>query len=447
MKRLVRPLKSAIGKRLDGESKILIKNSTWVFVANLNGAACDFIRSVILGRGLGVENFGTYMLVVSLVITIKEFFNLNLGTAFVKFGTEYKAANDTEKLIALLKLNMLLAALTAVIAIIFIAGVNRFAYDVFISQPGLNLYIQLYAVAACASFFDFISVSFLKLYFKFRLNSVVKIILDLSDVAIIGTTLYLFPGNLPILIIAASGALFWKTVMYNGVALWEMRDVIREGLHAKMGILRDDWRRLRGFVISNSAARTLHTLIFNGDVVFLGVLAGPVQVGYYAVAKKLAFAVLRLTDPLSISIYPQLANLVSTRNHRSARTMLGKITRLLLAPIGALLVLAFVLGGWLITRIYGAEYGSATIPFLILMVASSLSALFFWTTPIIISLGRTDYRMKIYFAGLIVGVTVGGLLGTPYGATGIALALCAVVVIIHAAFSRAAWKELRSESA
>src|SRR3989344_7733229 len=170
MKRLIRPLKAAIGKRLDGESKTLIKNSSWVFIASLNSAVCDFIRSIILGRGLGVENFGVYILIITLVHTIQEFFNLNLGTALIKFGAEYKSSNNIEKLVALLKASFALAGATAIISVLFIAAVNQFAYEVFISQPGLHLYIQVYAIAASLSFFDYISISFLKLYFKFRLN-------------------------------------------------------------------------------------------------------------------------------------------------------------------------------------------------------------------------------------------------------------------------------------
>lgn len=443
MNRLFRSLRSAVGKRLDGESKILIRNSTWVFIANLNAAACDFSRSIVLGRGLGVENFGMYMLVTSLVMTIKEFFNLNLGTAFIKFGAEYKSADDTKKLVALLKLSMILAAVSAVISILLIAAVNNFAYDVFISQPGLQLYIQFYAVAACLSFFDFISISLLKLYFKFRLNSLVKIVLDILDLAVIGATVYLFPGQLTVLIIAAAGTLFMKTAIYNGVALWEMRDIILPHMNVRLASIRNDWRRLGNFVISNSASRTLHTLIFTGDILLLGALAGPAQVGYYAVAKKLAFAILRVTDPLSISIYPQLANLISIHNYRGAYQMLGKITRMLVAPIGLLLVIAFFISGWLITRIYGVDYQSATLPFMILLIASSLSALFFWSTPIILSLGRINLRLKTHVVALSVGLLTGFLLGPSYGATGVAIALCLAVIILHSVFVRATIRELR----
>jgi O-antigen/teichoic acid export membrane protein len=62
MKRLIRALRTAIGKMRDGESNILTRNSPWIFVANLNSSGRDFIGLIILGGGLDVENSGIYIL-------------------------------------------------------------------------------------------------------------------------------------------------------------------------------------------------------------------------------------------------------------------------------------------------------------------------------------------------------------------------------------------------
>ena len=443
MKRLIRPLKAAIGKRLDGESKTLIKNSSWVFIASLNSAVCDFIRSIILGRGLGVENFGVYILIITLVHTIQEFFNLNLGTALIKFGAEYKSSNNIEKLVALLKASFALAGATAIISVLFIAAVNQFAYEVFISQPGLHLYIQVYAIAASLSFFDYISISFLKLYFKFRLNSLVKILLDVLELGIIGTAVYLFPGRLSKVIVAAICALLVKGLIYNGVALWELRDVILPNLGARIASLRVDWRRIQAFVINNSASRTIHTLIFSGDVLLLGALAGPVQVGYYAIAKKLAFAILRITDPLSNSIYPQLATLVAEKRYADVTVMLKKVTSLLACLIVPIFTIALVLGEWIMTFIYGNEYRPAAISFVILLAAAGISAIFFWSTSLIFSLGRVDVRLKAYLLSLLVGGTLAYLLTPVYGATGLAVSLLVAVAIQLLMFLSVSVRSLR----
>jgi|SRR3989344_981591 len=420
--------------RVDAESKALFKNSSWFFLANANAAVCDFLRSVILGRGLGVEGFGIYILIITLVHTIQEFFNLNLGTAFIKFGAEYKSSNNISKLGALLKGCFILAGITALASITFIVLASFFAYDIFISKPGLRGYIQVYAIAASISFFDYLSVSLLKLYFKFRLNSVIKICLDLTELAVTATVVYLFPGNLPVLFTAVVGTLVLKGIVYNGAALWEMRDVIIRHLRAGLSEINEDRSRITGFVVNNSASRTLHTLIFSGDILLLGALAGPVEAGYYAIAKKLAFAVLRLTDPMTHSIYPQLATLVAQRSYSSVKVMLKKVSSMFALVIAAIFVLVLGMNEWIMTFIYGEEYLPASTTLTILVAASGVSAVFFWSTSLIFSLGRVDVRLKAYLLALILGGSIAWLLIPSYGATGLAIAMLLAVMIVQGIF-------------
>jgi O-antigen/teichoic acid export membrane protein len=420
--------------RFDAESKALFKNSTWFFLANANSAVCDFLRSVILGRGLGVEGFGIYILIITLVHTIQEFFNLNLGTAFIKFGAEYKSSNNISRLGALLKGCFILAGVTALASITFIILVSYFAYDLFISEPGLRTYIQVYAIAASLSFFDYLSVSLLKLYFKFRLNSVIKICLDLTELAVVATVVYLFPGDLPALFTAVVGILVIKGIVYNGAALWEMRDVIISHLRVKISEIGDDKRRISGFVVNNSVSRTLHTLIFSGDILLLGALAGPAEAGYYAIAKKLAFAVLRLTDPMTHSIYPQLATLVAQHSYANIKIMLKKVSTIFLLVIATIFFLVLGMNEWIMTSIYGEEFLPASTALVILVAASGVSAVFFWSTSLIFSLGRVDVRLKAYLLALVLGGSVAWFLIPAYGATGLAIAMLLAVTIMQSIF-------------
>lgn len=443
MKRLFRPLKAAIGRKLDSESKTLIKNSSWIFMANLNSAGCDFIRSIILGRGLGVENFGIYIIIITLVLTIQEFFNLNLGTALIKFGAEYRSSNDNNKLVTLLKTSFILAGITALLSILFIAGVSHFAYDTFVSQPGLQVYVLIFAMAASVSFFDYLSISLLKLYFKFRLNSIVKIVLDLIELSIVGLAVLFFPGNLPAIFTAVVAATLIKSIIYNGAALWELRHVIVAHVKTPLRSLAGEWRRIGSFVGQNSISRSLHTLIFSGDVLLLAALSGPVQAGYYAIAKKLAFAILRITDPLSNSIFPQLATLVAQKRYSEVSVMLRKVSGLLICLILPIFAVSLLFNKEILTLIYGDEYRPAALSFTILVAASGIGAVFFWSTSLIFSLGRVDVRLKAYLLALILGGTLAYLLTPVYGAAGLAIAMLVAVAALHTLFVYMSTRSLR----
>lgn len=436
-------VKEAVRRRFDVESRTLFRNSSWFFIANANGAVCDFLRSVVVARGLGAESLGIYILVTSLVRTIQEFCNLNVGSAVVKFGAEYKSANETTHLAALLKGVFYLSGLTALASIGVVGIVSVLSYDTFFSRPGLQPYLQLYAIAASLSFFDSVSVSLLNLYFRFRLNSVIKMLLDITELAILALAVWLRPGDLTVLLWAAVTALLFKGAVYNGAALWEMRELIVPNLRVGFDEIRADRRRIGAFLVNNSLSRTVHSMIFSGDVLLLGALAGPREVGYYSIAKKLAFAILRLTDPLQSAIFPQLATLVAQRNLASVTLMLKKISGALGAVIMAIFLVALAVSGWLLPAIYGPEFGPASTAFTILVAAAGIGASLFWSTSLIVSLGRVNARLRAYLAALFVSAPLAWFLVPTLGATGLAMAMLAAIVTMQSVLVTVCRLELR----
>lgn len=428
---------------LDAESRKLFRNSSWFFLTNANGAVCDFLRSVVLARGLGAESFGIFVLLTTLVRAIQEFFNLNVGTALVKFGAEYTAAERPDKVTSLLKACYLLAAITAAASVAFVVATSIFAYDTFVAQPGYRGAMQLYAVAASLSFFDYVSISLLNLHFRFRLNSAIKITLDLTELGILAVATWLNPGDLRFLIGAAAVALGVKAVVYNGGALWEMRSLVRPNLGVRLAGIRDDRRRIGAFLVNNSLSRTVHTMIFSGDVLLLGALAGPAQAGYYTIAKKLAFAVLRLTDPMAASLLPQLARLVAERSFTEVRIMLKRTTVAIAAIVVVIFLLALLFGERILTFLYGDDYRPAAAALLLLVAAAGIGAIVFWSTSLIISLGRVDARLRGYLAALILSGSVAWLLVPTSGATGLAVAMLTAIFVLQAVFVPVCLRALR----
>jgi O-antigen/teichoic acid export membrane protein len=184
-------------------------------------------------------------------------------------------------------------------------------------------------------------------------------------------------------------------------------------------------------------------MIFSGDVLLLGALTGPREVGYYSIAKKLAFAVLRLTDPLQMAIFPQLATLVAKRDLGSVSVMVKKISGMLGGLMAGLFVAAAALSSWLMTVIYGPEFREAGTAFAILVVAAGTGAALFWSTSLIVSLGRVDARLKAYLAALGLSAPLAWFLVPELGATGLAIGMLAAVVTMQAILVTACMTELR----
>lgn len=415
-------IKNLFKEKLDTELKLLIKNSSWVFLANFIVSLCMFLRSVILARILGVEIYGTFFLIIAFVFTIQEFFNLNIGTALIKFGAGYITEEKFEKFVALVKTCFLLTGLSAIISIAFVAIVCNFAYGIFIEKPGLELYVVLFAVGSSLSFFDYISASILRLFDKFRLNSLIVILMSFVDLVFVGLIAYLFPKQLSKLIFTMVCTKILRTILINGVAFWELRKELLLHMYAALSEIRSDWKNIRSFIINNSLSRTLKSLTSNGDVLILGVLSGSLQVGYYGVAKKLAFIILRVTDPMRDAIYPQIASLISRREVTKVKNLLIKITKISAIPLVLVFIFLLFFNNWVIISIYGADFQRASIPFLFLFIAASISSIFFWSLSTIFSLGKVKLRLVTNLVSLLIGICFVIILTPTYGAIGVAIA-------------------------
>ncbi|MBL0102480.1 MAG: oligosaccharide flippase family protein [Bacteroidetes bacterium] len=410
-------------KRLDGQSKLLIKNSGWVFFSNFFSTGLAFIRSVIIARGLGPGIFGTYAIVVSFVGLIQEFLNLNVGTAVIKFGAVYHTEKRNDKLLALVKSSLYISLIMALVSVIVIAILCTVSYSTFIEEPHLEWFIIWYAVAASITYVNSISRGLLRLYYKFRMSSLIQMIMDVIETGAIAIAVFFYPKDLNVFFVAIIITRFLNGFICNLLAYYELRHELNPYLSTPIRILEEEKKSIFGFIFGNSVGNSLKTVISQGDVLLLGILSNPAQVGFYSVAKKLAYSVLTLTDPLTQSIYPQLSKLIAERRFREIRKMLFKITGIAMLPGIAFLAVTYFLNKWIIVTVYGIDYAPASDAFYYFLIGAVLGAATFWTLPLVQSLGIVTVRIKIYVMTIFLGSLLAYLLVPAMQSAGLSLAL------------------------
>jgi len=423
-----------IKKNLDVESKQLLKNSSWVFFSNFNGIALNVLRSIVIARGLGAKTFGTYAIVVAFVGIIQEFLNLNLGTAIVKFGSVYRKEERTDKLGALIYQSLKISGIMILISVFVVSLFTFISYATFAHKAGLELYIILYAVAASTRYFNSISSGVLRLYYKFRLNSVIQMIMDFVETASIVTVVLLYPRNLDAFFITVIIAAFLNGVICNWMAYWELRHELQHHLKSKLDLIKEDIKSVKTFVIGNSLGNSLKSVMAQGDVLVLGALAGPAQVAFYSVAKKIGYAILALTDPLVQSIFPQFSKLLAEKKFPETKKMLKKITLMATYPCIAYVIITLSMKRWLFVTIFGKEFLGSAEPFFYLLLSAVFSAITFWSLPLIISLGMVKLRLQVYMIAIIAGLAIAYFTIPHMHASGAALALLCMNLIINFTF-------------
>lgn len=433
-----------LGKR-DAQLKLLLKNSSWVFAANAYFVASVFAQSVILGRSMGADLYGTYLLIVAFVETIQEFLNPNIDVALVKFVSEYKAHREEQKIVAFAKASYWMAGGFGLSGTILLAVLLAFPLEVWSGREDLKLYILAFAFSRGLLLLDNISMGLLRVHGRFRLNSIIRVILATLELLAVSVVAYMSPSKLTSLFAVLTVCNCLGTAVRNGAALLECRSVFKAAPNVGISLLKPYWPEIRGFVLSTSASRTIKVLVTRGELLLLGAVSSAQEVAFYAVAKKLAYSIWLFADPLLVAIYPQLASLVSERRFSEVKTMLMRASLMIGMPLLVIWLSVSAFHDGIIGTLYGNDYRKAGNCLVILFMAATISATLFWLGPLLLSMGKAVLRFQVDLLAFALGVIVGLLLAPPFGAVGMAIALLSVYLIGHSTFLYVSVRELRQD--
>ncbi len=406
-------LKQNVIKHLDRQLKILLKNSSWVFVANFVAVCALFLQSVLLARFLGPKIYGVYVLIEAILATIEQTLNLNVGTAIIRFVTEYKEKKDYARIISFLKLAILIIGLCSFGFLFTVIAIGNWS-DLFLFE-GKNyvFYIFLFALGRALGLFDAVNSSLLQIYDRFKINSIIRITLTIIDITIIALALFYSNGSLQVLLLAFFLSNLISAIIRNLAAYWELRDAIRRVENAPISLLKKQSREIRNFILHNSLSKTIKTIHVKVDVLILGTFVKPELVGIYAIAKKLSGLIVLIIDPLRSAIYPQIMTIVANKQFAELKEFIKSVSLKLGMVIVTGTIVVVLFGKEIINLLYGSEYQSAFIPMLILIIGINYNQLGFWTVPMILSLNLTGYRLKIDFINVLFGMTLAFVL-VPY---------------------------------
>ena len=430
--------------KFDRESLIFLKNSKWLLSSNLVNATLTFVKSILIARGLGVDMFGVYVILTTFVLLVQEFFDLQIGSAIIKFGAGYRAQQEKGALINLIHSSYILSMIMALSSIFAVPLILQLWHQPFIEIPGLVPYILLLAVCSGFGLLDRPCVAILQLHSRFKVNAMVNTGIAAADLIIVAFTLLIWPSSLTALLVAASIILIIKTFILNVSMFFELGREMTFFANFSLSQVILEIKRIWGFVIGTSGSNTLKKIINRGDVLLLATLSGATQVGFYAIAKKIASVIKIVTDPLALTIYPQLATLVAEKKLKQLNLMIRKVSGFIFVPCVFIILILLFFGEKIISLAYGFQYARAVHALLFVMLATSIEATLFWSISLLNSLNLVAVRFYIYLVSGIMGLCIALALTPPLGAVGMAITVLCVSAFIHGMFVFASTKKVRT---
>jgi len=397
------------------------KNTAWLFTGQMASRALRALIVIYAARLLGVASWGAFSYALGVATFLTVFSDIGIGALLTREGAKSPEMRSRYLATAIgTKLFLLTGIALLVIAF--------FPYLTKIEEAAAIMPILIFVFI-----FDTLrdlGSAFSRALEKMEVEAILQIFTNACIVAL---------GFLALTLQGTSYALALAYAAGSGLGLLGMFYALRR--HLK-GVFRNFSLRLVKEIIVAAWPFGLFGIMgivmLNTDVIMLGWLRTPEEVGYYAAAQKLVQLLYVIPTIVATAIFPTLTRLAKTHTEEAKRLLERNVARSFVAaiPIAAIGVL---LGPWIIKLSFGAAYEPATYVFQILMATVLIIFPSALVGNAVFAYGETRSFARFAFFAIVGNVAADALLIPYYGIEGAAIA----TVIIQLLTNGLIWHKMK----
>ena len=389
-----------------------------------------FITTPILTHQLGILRYGVWALIGSL-IPFLELLELGFANATIAFVSRHLELEDDEKVDATLNTSFLCLSVLGIIAfggvVVFaiflphiitsippsLVGQARFlllllAFDMAVSIP-----MDTFGGALCAlQRFDLLSYSLIAVVVSQAIGWIIVVEFHGGLIAL----------GVVSVVISLAGQVS-RLIIVRRLLPW---------FH--LSFRRFDRGLIRRFTSASgrySIVQVADAMIGLSDVLIVGAAAGVPAAAVYAIAQRLGFLPLRITQPRTFLSFSQAGQLAARENWSGLRESTDEVVRFVLyLSVPSAIALGF-LAGPTVEAWVGPLYREAASIIGLLCIAGVVQA---WALAVRQSLngaGRPTLSAVLYGTEAVLHIVLGIVLASRYGAIGMAEAALISVVLLE----------------
>jgi len=376
----------------------MVRNSGYLFSTTGVSAAASMLQGILAARLLGVPGFGTLGTITLFTSVINNFVSFRMGELVVKYVGYHSEHDDPRSAAATFKLAATFEIFASFIAFGLIVVLAPLGARFFAKDPGTAPMFVVYGLVVLANLIAESSTGLLQIFDRFRRLAGLGIVQSLATLALIAVA-YLTGGGLAGVLMAYLVGKAIGALAISSAALIEAnRRWGRGWWRTPISQLRSSWRELARFAVSTNISATISLVTKDSELLWVSLLRGPSEAGYYKLALALANLVQMPVDPLPQATYPELSRLAARDQWSNFRNMLRQGSRL--AGGYSLLAALFlaIFGSLIIGLVYTPQFLPAYPALVILLVGLVVANTFYWRRVALLALGRADYPAKVNLA-------------------------------------------------
>jgi O-antigen/teichoic acid export membrane protein len=165
------------------------------------------------------------------------------------------------------------------------------------------------------------------------------------------------------------------------------------------------------------------------DILMLGVLKGPEEVGIYNIAVQGSLLVSFALTAFNVVLVPNVARLYAQGEHKQLQRLLTNSAAITSVIAGATAVILVFSGQWLLEKVFGESFEEAYIPLCIMIFGQLVNALMGSVGYFLTMTGHEKETLRALGISTAINVALNAVLIPKYGITGAAAATACSITI------------------
>jgi O-antigen/teichoic acid export membrane protein len=406
--------------RLRDDEKIVLIGTLWTTLIRGMGMGIGYVSLVLLARWMGAEQFGIYAYVFAAITTLAILPLFGLSYASIPFIAEYEVNKDFDKLRGLL--------LFATGFVIIMSLIVSFVFSELVQQNIINLgaYKEGIIVGCMA-----LPVFSLLSYMGEVSRGLGRAIAAFAPLQVMVPLLFLLFAYLTYYYLndldSTRAIRLWFFAMLLFAAIHILYIWMIVGKRFPGGARSYDLERWLGTSAHFLLISVTIAVLFQMDVLILGIFLQPEFVGYYSAAARTALLVTVVLQAINTLGARQYATLYNRGKIDELQTLLRSLSRWIIWATACISIL-LVLGGSYVLSIFGSDYTQAYPSLIILTFGYACSVVFGPVTVLLQVTGYQKVTARVLTFAVIMGIILNTLLIPTYGMVGAASAMAVTAI-------------------
>lgn len=416
----------------------LAKNAGTALCGTTGAAFLDYLSLALTIRCLGVLDYGFFVLAQQYMIIIDNLANFQSWSAVIKFGSDALVANDEKRLLATIKSGYLVDIGTAVLGTILAIALVPLVGHLLGWSSELEFAALVFSLTI-VSHIEGSSVGVLRLFDKFKWTAYQAVGSSLFKLGLL--CVYVFALHAPggylgfaCAYVAADVVKHTSLLLISLVYVRKRFGLVRV-LTAPLNYVDKGFFK---FCLWSNLGTSVDVPVKYLDV-YIVELVSVEMVGIYKAYRQILQLFVTLTNPISVALMPQVAELVSRGEERRGYHVVCKIRNLAFMVLLPFFILAALFGSPVLNFLLGPGFGDNIHLFLALFALSIISISYVGLHPFFLALGKAredsliSLVSNVFYLGLVfVLISLIGVWAVVV-ATAIqyAITIVAKLVIVH----------------